>query len=271
MGWTDIVERVAAVSKYDASVRLYQRKADSKPALVIGLRKTIMCGLKWKSSDSFGLALGGDDSAGKVRIIRRKDRAIAAPRQMKTGSLLFDFGHVEQFGQRGTLKAEAVAVIIDADTVEVTIPTFEYEDEAGDDDDEEDDVATEAQAPTKPASLPAPAIAYPVHSGARGRTPPVTIAGIVIRFDRECEAITFKRKTMEVTAKQAHFIAALARAMPQPVGRDFITKKVFTGSIPPTASLVLDQIAMDLGKALPGIGLQLKNVKGVGFALSEVE
>lgn len=280
MPWVDLEERVAAVSKFDASVRLHQRAASSKPALLIALRKTIMTGLKWKPTEAFGLALGRDDLAGKVRIIRRKDKAkaIATPRSMKTGSLTFDFGHVAQFGERGTLKAEAIAVIIDADTVEVTIPTFEYEDEI----EEEEEGETEEQPDAAPAvahrpqpspsqsSLSVKAAAESARGVVNGRTlPPVTVGGITIRFENECEAITFNRKTMEITTKQAHFIATLAKAMPQPVGRDFITKKIFPGGVPTTASMVIDQIAMDLTKALPGIGLQLKNVKGVGFALSE--
>jgi hypothetical protein len=267
MGWVDLDERVAAVSKFDASVRLLQRSASSKPALLISLRKGVMGGLKWKPSDMFGLALGRDDNSGKVRIIRRKDKtkAIAAPRQMKTGSLSFDFGHVASFGERGTLKAEAVAVIIDADTVEVTIPKFEYEDEVAEDNEEE-----EPEAAPAPKQLPAPArppVAAPAPEiQRRGVTKD---NGIEIDDRKDAEHITYRGKTMEITLRQAIFLSALAKAMPQAVDRNFLTSRIFGARPPTTASMVLDQINMDLSKALPEIGLQIKNIKGVGFALQE--
>lgn len=266
MSWTDLEERIAAKSRFDASVRLYQRSASSLPALIIALRKTIMCDLKWKPTDTFGLALGKDENEGKVRIIRRKEKAIAKPRQMKTGSLTFDFGHVASLGERGTLKSETAAKIVDADTVEVTLPTFDYEDEA-----EAVEEPSDEGRGGPPPQPRAPVVARPNAKPPmlRRDDPPVTIAGITISFDQDGESVTYRGKSMEVTDRQAQFVATLAKAMPQPVGREFVTKKLFNGSVPATAAMVIDHIAMDLTKALPGIGLQLKNMKGIGFALQE--
>ncbi len=261
MGWTDLEERIAAVSKFDASVRLYARKAVSKPALIISLRKTITCDLKWKASDTFGLALGKDDNAGKVRIIRRKEKAIASPRQMKTGSLTFDFGHVASFGERGTLKAVAIAVVIDANTVQVTIPQFEYEDEIQEEDEEEQETTVPQHEPPAPARVPV--------AISEKRPAPITTEGVTVRFNANSESVSYRQKTMEITYRQAQVVAILAKAKPQPVDRKFIIDRAFNGKGRDAAGMALDQIYMDLSKALPGIGLQIKNIKGVGFALQE--
>lgn len=271
MGWIELAERVAAKSKFDASVRLYQRSAASKPTLIISLRKTIMADLKWKPNDVFGLAIGSEGNVGKVRIIRRKDKAIAKPRQMKTGSLSFDFGYVAQLGERGTFKADAVARVINADTVEVDIPAFEYEDEAADEEDEEgeEEQPPQARAPDPPKTR-APAVARPSPTPPPVRPqPPITISGISINFDPDEACVSYRGQSMEITDRQAQVIATLAKAMPQPVGREFIVKKVFVDRHPNVANMALDQIYTSLAKVLPGIGLQIKNVKGVGFALQE--
>lgn len=260
MSWTDIEERIAAKSRYDASVRLYARKASSKPALIISLRSLIMSGLKWKPADTFGLALGSGDVAGKVRIIRRKEKAIATPRQMKTGAFSFDFGHVAQLGDRGTLKAEAVAVVIDKDTVEVTIPKFEYDDE------QEDEPEREAgSTPRGPAAAPPPrpAVAGPSRTG----EPSVNMNGIIVEFYKDVECIRYRGKTADLTLRQALFAGACVKAMPNPVNRGFLINKIFGLRPPSTAEMVLDQISLDLGKLLPDVGLRLKNQKGVGFAI----
>lgn len=270
MSWTDIEERIAPVSKFDASVRLWVRgrKTQSLPTLLIALRAPLMGGLKWKPKDTFGLQIGQGDNAGKVRVVRRATKATAFARWLKTGSLLLDFGHIAHFGERGSLKMDALARVIDPDTIEVTIPEFEFEDE---EQPEEEPAEPEAQAAAaRPTPPPAPVGTSPKPAPAKSLgEPPITANGITVRFDRDEERIEHAGKQMEVTLRQAVVLGALTRAMPNPVNRGFLITKVFGMRPPATADLVLDQIVMDLPKSLESLGLKIRNQKGVGFALEK--
>lgn len=123
-----------------------------------------------------------------------------------------------------------------------------------------------------PAPAPKPVAAKPaaVKAPPRPVEPPVEANGVTVCFDPEDEAITYRGKTMEVTYRQAKVAAILARAMPHPVGREFIVGKLFNGGTPPsTAGMVVDQVAVELGKAITGIGLKVNVVRGIGFSLGE--
>jgi hypothetical protein len=271
VSWVDIEDRVAAASKFDASVRLWVRgrKTQSLPVFIIALRKPLMATLKWKPKDTFGLQIGQGDTAGKVRVVRRTAKATGFARWLKTGALLLDFGHLAPFGDRGSLKADAVARTIDPDTVEITLPEFCFEDEA-EGEDEEPPTPPRAAAAAPPAKPTAPFAPKPASSAAPARAigePPFTANGVTVSFDKDEERITFAGKETEITYRQALICAALAKAMPNAVNRGFLITRVFGLRPPATAEMVLDQIAIDLGKALPTIGLKLRNTKGVGFAL----
>lgn len=245
MSWTDVEERIAPRSIYNASVRLHQRK-HSKPSLIIALRKSIVAETKWKGKDAFGLSVGIGEFAGKVRIIRGAKKAIAIARDLKS-ALTLDFGHVPQLGERGAAKAEAIATVIDANTIELKLPDFEYDDQE------------EAAAPAKAA---------PPSSAAKPDAEKVIIRnGITVDVGTDHEEIVYRGKAMELTARQAIFAAEVLKAMPNPVVRGLLETKIWGLRPPPGAAMALDQVVMDLGKGLKSVGLELKNNNGMSFAL----
>ncbi|MCZ7564721.1 MAG: hypothetical protein M5U08_13855 [Burkholderiales bacterium] len=122
-----------------------------------------------------------------------------------------------------------------------------------------------------PAFLPAPAkppAPRPPKPAAPARDP-LFANGVEITFGPDAD-VTYAERTTEITERQAELLAVLAPAMPLPVGRDFIAGKLWAS--PPThADVMLGEIASSLKAALPGIGLQLKTVRGVGIALQPLE
>jgi hypothetical protein len=129
--------------------------------------------------------------------------------------------------------------------------------------------AVAAARPAAPVAVPKPAAAPAKPAAPRQVEPPAVANGVTVNFDPDDEAVTFRGKSMEVTYRQAKVAAMLARAMPHPVARSFIVRNLFDGNPPATADMVVDQIAMDLGKAVAGIGLKVNVVKSLGFSMGE--
>ena len=111
-----------------------------------------------------------------------------------------------------------------------------------------------------PAQLPPPAAAKATTGGA-----------VEVCTDPENESVTFGGKTMEVSGEQAQFTLLLVRAMPNPVGRDFLEKKLFPGRSGESARAGLNVIIGPTRTALAGIGLDVHTVRSVGIVLRPLE
>lgn len=279
MSFRPIEQRISAIVRKPASIRLVERAQSSLPSCVISLRGFFAATLQWKPGNEIAVQIGEGDDAGKLRLVRGGKPTIAALRVLSKGGASVDLGHIASLNDGGASDLVGVdARVIDKDTVEIVLPDWSAVPAAAAED-EGDDAAQEERPPAAPPSTreahaPAPRPSMPVkpnNRGAKRVEPPVTINGVHINFTPDAEIVSFKSKAMEVTRRQAQMIAALARGMPNPIGRDFLRTKLFGQNDRLAAELALDTISMDLTKALGGIGLVLKTVKGVGFALQEAE
>jgi hypothetical protein len=274
MSFRPIEERISAIVRKPASIRLVERAQSSRPSCVISLRGFFAATLQWKAGNEIAVQIGEGDDAGKLRLVRGGKPSIAALRVLSKGGASVDLGHIASLNDGGASDLVGVdARVIDKDTVEIALPDWSAppaaDEVAGDDEGRDERPSAPPSTRAAPAPAPRPPVPAKPNGGAKRVEPPVTINGVHIDFTPDAETVTFKTKAMEVTKRQAQMIAALARGMPNPIARDFLRTKLFGQNDKAAAELALDTISMDLLKAVGGIGLVLKTVKGVGFALQE--
>lgn len=272
MAWETVAKRGAVTPEYEAAVRNILRNNAKRPALQITLKGAFTRALEWKTGHAVGLLVGTGDDAGKIRLIGKTNAVIAHIRRLSHGGVHVDLGHVEQFPENWQRKIQCRATIIDPDTVEIVIP--EDRSAGDDDDDEEDDDSGEvaasppaprAVAPDNPAPVAAPAKhAVPGHASESH----LTLHGITVDLTPDDEKVTHAGKTMELTERQARLVLMMLRAMPSPVGREFVLNKLF--GVSSIGSTQLDLLARDLQKALVTVGLEMHVAKGVGFTLRRI-
>lgn len=255
MSWDVIERRVAATTTKPASISLHSvmRKGVliSKPMCQVTLRFAVASQLDWKANEPIGVIIGSGEHAGLMRVIRNSPHKVGKCRVLTRGGVSVNLGHIPQFGLEQRAKRSIDAQIIDHDTVEIVLPNWsEAADDAGEDDE--------------------PAVAAPVASAPKP-PPTVNVNGVTIVFEDENEHVTFRGQSMEVTARQAKFVAVIARNMPEPCGRTEITNRMWGQQPPGKVDAVLDQIATDLINALAPIGLTVTSYRGVGFALKEIK
>lgn len=100
---------------------------------------------------------------------------------------------------------------------------------------------------------------------------PVEANGVSVNLSEGAESVTFKGKTLSVSDRQARFILAVARGMPNPVDRSFIAKKVWpSGKVPEFYEQILGQFCSTLADPMATIGLRPEGVRGVGIVLKEI-
>lgn len=122
----------------------------------------------------------------------------------------------------------------------------------------------------KPAAR-APKAAKRAPAAAASPAPPraadaeVNSDGVSVDTTPDAESISYGGRTTELTAEQAELAALLARAMPTPVAREFLIKKL--GLTSAFAEQTLSTRASRLREAVATIGLEVKTVRGVGIAL----
>lgn len=257
MAWQTIEQRIAGATRKAASIRLVLRGESSRPACIVSFRKDFAASIAWKAGEPVGLQVGDGDHAGRIRIVRLKKGAaseIATVRRMQKGGMTFDLGHIPQLGIEPHDKAATDAQAIDADTIELNIPEWDDAAQAAGDDDEQEQIPRDPPRARQPARV--------------NGTTVLTKYGITIDLEHDAESIAFNKKTMDLTTRQAAVVATLLRAYPQFVNRPFILKNALADVPHHTQDASLDLIVGDLAKALAGIGLQLKNQKGVGLALA---
>jgi DNA-binding response OmpR family regulator len=98
----------------------------------------------------------------------------------------------------------------------------------------------------------------------------VTYNGITI--DVAGGTIEFRHKSAKTKPRIALLAALLARASPNPVGQEFLVKRVWAGTrIPADAHEVLDQFARELRDLVSPIDLEIKITQGVGIGLRAAE
>lgn len=103
------------------------------------------------------------------------------------------------------------------------------------------------------------------------RVAPVTINGVTIDATAGDESVSFNGKAMEVKARMAELAVHLARAMPSPVDRKFLAKKMWAGKAPEFAEQILGVLASELDRALSAIGLEVVLPRGVGIGMRPLE
>lgn len=96
--------------------------------------------------------------------------------------------------------------------------------------------------------------------------PTESVNRVTIVFDKGHEAITYDGKSMELNARQAQVLYVLARAMPNPVDRKHIASKLWA-TPPQFWEQTVSNVVRECGRAVDGVGLEVKSVPGVGVLL----
>lgn len=97
----------------------------------------------------------------------------------------------------------------------------------------------------------------------------LTLHGVCLRLVDGDESVTFGGRTMELNAMQARLCACLLRAAPLPVDREFALRAAIIHRVPNEAGLFAGTVRW-LSSALAGVGLGLRETKGVGLQITGV-
>lgn len=112
--------------------------------------------------------------------------------------------------------------------------------------------------PTNPPAWKAPRVVI-------DKRPPVEANGV--RVDFGASTVTHDGKEVEVSPRQAHVIAVLARAMPNPIPRDEIIKRAMPEVAASSGQSYLSEMRAPLTDRMAKIGLVLKTIFKFGYAL----
>lgn len=255
MSFKTLEFRQSSIKPVTVRLRPFIRKgaAVSLPTFSVAMKKSFSLMVGWQRLEPVALQIGEGEDAGKIRIARTTVSAIAKVRIAK-GSIVLNFGHVPAFGTDARPTYPVDARIIDPDTIEIVMPDWNVapphavpksgpqEIEDTDDDDGH----------TRPPPVPA-----------------VEVKGIAITFDEDEERLVFGGREVELTTRQAKFLAALAVEMPRAVNERSITSRVW-GDMPPLHVVdVIEQMRKDLTQPLSELGLDLRKTP-TGYGLSIV-
>lgn len=108
-----------------ASVSLKSR-GKQLPIFRISFSNALAERLAIASTDRFVLLLGTSEHQGLARLKRSKSSRLA-PNFRPAGGVSFNCGHIERFGTEDEKKQYCRIEIIDADTVEITLPPWALE------------------------------------------------------------------------------------------------------------------------------------------------
>lgn len=242
----------------DLPATISLRRGKNGVTCYVSVRLDTLRAIGGADKSGYDVLIGRDDDAGKMRVRVNKDGR-ATGRRMR-GVLIFNLGRVAGFPDQECDKQRCDAKAIGADTIEIALPQWGALPAA-------DEVADEEPvAPARAAPVHTPAVGNGVPQKS-GSGPKVLKDGIALDLTFDDESISFKKKTMDLTTRQAAIAAALLRAMPNHVGRDFLCKNLLAEIPAHTREVSLDLIFRDLEKALSGVGLELKITKGVGAAI----
>jgi hypothetical protein len=256
----------------DASVMLRVRKADGRPSLIISILKSFadVNALPVTAGDRIDVLVGNGDEAGKVRIRKTNGKGgggCGVMKAFRTGGYSADCGHISALGMEGRSKVRVPARVID-EFIEIDLP--KADDWAAAEEELDDDAAAEEGEGGAAEDLAADHDDdFPIKGCDVDDATGVTRAGIEVDFKKEFESITFRGTTMEVTRRQAYFVAALLRVAPSVVARDFLRKKIAIGA-GDQADAMIDLIAKELGPVLKDLGLVLKTVPSIGYVLGKL-
>lgn len=260
MSWQTLEYRQSSVKPVTVRLRSFVRKgqAVSLPTFSVAMKKTFSQLVGWQRLDPVALQVGDGEHAGRIRIVRGAVNAIAKVRIAK-GSIVLNFGHVPAFGNETRPTYPVDARVVDPDTVEIVMPDWSVATPHGvsasgpsgdeidglDDEDGDDD-----------------------HT----RAPPiqqVEVKGVTITFDKDDERLSFGGREIEVTTRQAKFLAALAVEMPRAVNERSIISRVWGDTPPLRAVDVIEQMRKDLVQPLSDLGLDIRKTP-IGYGLSIV-
>lgn len=267
MAWEELEARINVRKDIKpATVSLSRRANSQRLCFYVTLRRDLSESLGWKEKEGVGLQIGKGEDAGRARIVRGSKREVGKVKMSRFGVFRFDFGSVEALGSQQRKAAPCDARKIDENTVELVLPDWS-----------ETEVEDDATAPTprraaagaEIASKSKPGNAPPSKPKTSQQRDVITLQGITIDLTEDDESITSGEVTMEITDRQAAFFDALMGGMPSPIGRDFLCKRVFglASARSMQSDVQLDMIAADAKAIAAKIGLEVKTIKGIGYAL----
>lgn len=219
---------------------------------IVAIRSDLVAASGFKADGKFTVLLGREDDSGKLRIIKDKDGVACARELKRTGAFFFNLGMVPAIGTVQVKQQPTEARPI-KDGFEIDIPTMGPK---------------LLPAPTKAA---APDADDAAEADNDGQPKGERIGDVWICDTEDEESITFNGKSIAVAAREAEFLVVLARTRPNVVAPSYIIGKLWAaGKAPGTAGLQIGQLATDLKKSLPSIGLTVNLVKGAGYQLRNV-
>lgn len=253
-----------AEAKLGASMSMRLYKGSPKAMAFLSLRSAFLATTGFAKARQFDVAVGDGDDAGKIRVAPNTKGAFPA-RELKSGSLILDLGHLPQLGNEPHGNHQAAVELIDGAAI-VTVPEWSDEDEGDDEDDEEVDLPKLPLTRTAPVKVEPPRATYspPAPHAAAGKS--VVHKGITITLTPDRERVSFKGETIEVSPRGAKLVEALAKVMPSCIDDAHLVARLWDAKPPAGASTQLEMICRDLA-GLKKLGLEIRLQKGIGRQL----
>ena len=247
----------------------------SKPeSLTLTLSFSAGCAAQLGISDTdrMKVLVGTEKDEGSIRLVPDREGAFRALQFRRNGIIVVRCGHHPTFVKpREKAACPEFARIEKGKVIEIKLPAAwpekPFRNGCG------------AGAHKTPRSTPPPEQANstePTPAGKPAPTPEraaptaklsgtITEHGVTICFARNAENVSYGKKTIDATARQAVAVAALAKSFGKSVGRSWLMNELWPGKPAHEVHRDFDILIRDLSIELPKIGLML--VKGDGYAL----
>lgn len=252
----------------------------SKPeSLTLTLSFSAACAaqLGIRDTDRMKVLVGTERDEGSIRLVPDREGAVRALQFRRNGIIVVRCGHHSTFVKpRQKAACPESARIEKGKVIEIKLPAAWPEKpfrngggapahKTRQSIDAPQPEQLSAAEPGTPAEGPSPARARAKPVLPVTPTGTVTENGVTISFARNAEKVTYGKKTIDATARQAVAVAALAKSFGKSVGRSWLMNELWPGKPAHEVHRDFDILIRDLSIELPKIGLML--VKGDGYAL----
>jgi hypothetical protein len=250
------LHKVVRPKDLPATVRIRGRKAGW--VCFLSIRSDLLKEIGGTEKNSFDVLIGLDADKGKLRLGMNNKDGIRC-RKIRGDTLTFDLGHVPDFAQCEVDKQRCDGRKV-GDQIEIDLPDWDMLAIEAD-----DDPRAREPAPRAPAARDSPP-AKTVAAG--GANPSYSAHGVTVDLRHGEESVSYKNKMMDISTRQAALTVALLRGAPSAIGCEFLRDKILTDVASHMRETTLDMACAELKKALAGVGLDLKTVRGVGYSIA---
>ncbi|MGJ4888918.1 hypothetical protein ACQR1Y_12030 [Bradyrhizobium sp. HKCCYLRH3099] len=277
MSFEEITKRDSAPQDSGVRVSFRKRRSDGKLVCVVGLRAGFLKSSGFGDAAAYRLGVGRDEDAGTIALWPDVSGPFIA--RKAHGARCLDLGHIATLSMAVPCKARACPVELRDGRAVITLPgADDGVDASGDVDDADTAEAAPSLAPVAADRAPPPptpprkgegsaaaSVADKPRPIVRSPADIVEFPDLTVDLADGHERIIRNGDSVDVSPRGARLVVALAKAMPNCVGDDFLLSKLWDKK-PAAGSASLDMVIADL-KGLQKLGLDIRTQRGIGRQL----